>query len=480
MRQHKMLYSSSYDRGLMHLLLMWKDIKKEIPDATLDIYYGWKLFQSFYANNPERMKWKANMEKLMQQDGITEHGRVSKSELIKAQKECGIWAYPTHFCVTGDTLIDMPRDYSKYPQGIPIKELVGKKDFLVWTFNEENGNFELKNVNWVKLTKKSTEIIKINWNDGTSLKLTPNHRVLTYKRGWVEADSLEIGESVVSLKKHMRVQVSIGNGGWPLEHRVVAENKFGKIPKGYHVDHVDGNCFNNSPENLQLLSPKEHAKKTFTGKIVTNQSKEKQSASWKKWSLTEEGKKHLSENGTNRANKFWSSMTKEERQKFIKNRSEKTKAKYGKWWSNLSLEEKSKWGDKGRKTRWNHKVMSIEDAGKEDVYDMEVKDNHNFIAGGVVIHNSEINCITALSCQKNGCVPCVINYAALKETVGSGVRVEGDIYEPATRRKYLEELVSLMKDEKKWKEEQEKGYQFAKKYEWPQIAQHWCEVFKET
>jgi hypothetical protein len=193
---------------------MWKDIKKEIPDATLDIYYGWKLFQSFYANNPERMKWKANMEKLMQQDGITEHGRVSKSELIKAQKECGIWAYPTHFCVTGDTLIDMPRDYSKYPQGIPIKELVGKKDFLVWTFNEENGNFELKNVNWVKLTKKSTEIIKINWNDGTSLKLTPNHRVLTYKRGWVEADSLEIGESVVSLKKHMRVQVSIGNGGW--------------------------------------------------------------------------------------------------------------------------------------------------------------------------------------------------------------------------------------------------------------------------
>ena len=63
MRQHKIFYGSSYDRGLMHLLLMWKEIKKEIPDATLEIYYGWKLFQSFYANNPERMKWKANMEK---------------------------------------------------------------------------------------------------------------------------------------------------------------------------------------------------------------------------------------------------------------------------------------------------------------------------------------------------------------------------------------------------------------------------------
>src|SRR5262249_28640080 len=30
-------------------------------------------------------------------------------------------------CLTGDTLIDCPRDLSKYPDGIPIKNLVGKQ-----------------------------------------------------------------------------------------------------------------------------------------------------------------------------------------------------------------------------------------------------------------------------------------------------------------------------------------------------------------
>ena len=29
-------------------------------------------------------------------------------------------------CITGDSLIDTPRDLIKYPKGIPIKELVGK------------------------------------------------------------------------------------------------------------------------------------------------------------------------------------------------------------------------------------------------------------------------------------------------------------------------------------------------------------------
>ena len=33
-------------------------------------------------------------------------------------------------------------------------------------------------------------------------------------------------------------------------------------------------------------------------------------------------------------------------------------------------------------------IKSIEDAGKTDVYDMEVSKNHNFIANGILAHNS--------------------------------------------------------------------------------------------
>ena len=103
-RQHRLFYGSSYDRGLDHLLNMWPEIIKKYPDATLDIYYGWDLFDKGYVDNPERMKWKEKMIKLMQQNGITEHGRVSKKELRSAQQKIGIWAYPTHFgetcCIT--------------------------------------------------------------------------------------------------------------------------------------------------------------------------------------------------------------------------------------------------------------------------------------------------------------------------------------------------------------------------------------------
>jgi GT2 family glycosyltransferase len=76
---------------------MWSDIKKEFPDATLDICYGWQVYDMIFANNPERQLWKSTVMSLMQQDGITDHGKLGKKALKELRKTCGIWAYPTHF-----------------------------------------------------------------------------------------------------------------------------------------------------------------------------------------------------------------------------------------------------------------------------------------------------------------------------------------------------------------------------------------------
>jgi len=104
MRNKKLFYGSSYDRGLIHLLNMWPDIIERYPDATLSICYGWDLFLKGYSTNPERMAWKDKVDKLMEQNGITHHGRVGKDKLKEIRKECGIWVYPTHFteinCIT--------------------------------------------------------------------------------------------------------------------------------------------------------------------------------------------------------------------------------------------------------------------------------------------------------------------------------------------------------------------------------------------
>jgi len=96
-RHHKLVYTSSYDRGLDVLLSMWPEIKKKFPDSTLDIAYGWSVFDQVTANNAERQQWKQNVETLMQQDGITHHGRIGKDELLKLRKQAGIWVYPTYF-----------------------------------------------------------------------------------------------------------------------------------------------------------------------------------------------------------------------------------------------------------------------------------------------------------------------------------------------------------------------------------------------
>lgn len=100
----RMIYSSSPDRGLVYLLKMWPDIIKEVPEAKLDVYYGFDIFDVLHAGNPGSAKWKAHVLDMMKQPGITYHGRVGHEELQKAMMGAGIWAYPTDFteisCIT--------------------------------------------------------------------------------------------------------------------------------------------------------------------------------------------------------------------------------------------------------------------------------------------------------------------------------------------------------------------------------------------
>ena len=104
MRTHKLLWASSYDRGLFWLLQMWPDIRKKYPDATLSICYGWKTYDALMANNPERQQWKVHMISMMHQEGVKELGRLGKEELNKLTDECGILAYCSDFyeifCIT--------------------------------------------------------------------------------------------------------------------------------------------------------------------------------------------------------------------------------------------------------------------------------------------------------------------------------------------------------------------------------------------
>lgn len=103
-KKYSVGYFSSYDRGLECLLDMWPKVVEQVPKATLDIAYGWDMFDQFYANDPEKQQWKFTMIQKLNQPGVSEHGRLSHEDLAKLMKSIQVWAYPTEFteihCIT--------------------------------------------------------------------------------------------------------------------------------------------------------------------------------------------------------------------------------------------------------------------------------------------------------------------------------------------------------------------------------------------
>lgn len=103
--KNNLVWTSSYDRGLDNLLEMWPKIKKEVPDATLDCYYGFQLYDTTpWGAKPEGQAWKHHMQELLKQDGVIDHGRVGTSEVAQAYLKADVWAYPSGFleidCIT--------------------------------------------------------------------------------------------------------------------------------------------------------------------------------------------------------------------------------------------------------------------------------------------------------------------------------------------------------------------------------------------
>lgn len=83
--RNKIIYASSYDRGLLEMLQYgWSDLKLKAPTAELHIYYGMELLPEAYKNK---------LLPLLQQEGVFEHGRIGQNELMEKKQECAIHYY---------------------------------------------------------------------------------------------------------------------------------------------------------------------------------------------------------------------------------------------------------------------------------------------------------------------------------------------------------------------------------------------------
>lgn len=93
-----------------------------------------------------------------------------------------------HFCLTPETQIST-NEGKEYIPNIKVGD-------LVFSYNELNGNIELKIVDQIFERDYEGEIIEVVTEIGT-LKLTPNHKIFTRNRGWIEAGNLQMSDELL-------------------------------------------------------------------------------------------------------------------------------------------------------------------------------------------------------------------------------------------------------------------------------------------
>ena len=321
---------------------------------------AWEVLQEGLQMSIERDGYKA-------QDTLTSTRKWAKGtmqRLLDTAKDKNIIIFS--WCLDGDTLVRTPNGDTK------IKDLVGK-EFYVYSYL--NGDLVLRKAKNVRKTRKNTETIKVNyewWGGPKSgflkgfIICTPDHKFLLRNGHYREAQYLQKNDSLMPFYKKWNNYgnndryYSIGFTSFQSqrEHRFVWEQLNEFIPKGHVIHHLDENDANNNPDNLECILRANHSRQ-HTSNWWGRSSKEKIKKRNQRVSKAVTGTGGIKRSAA--IEKVWAKYTSKE---------------YNKRCDNISI---------GRQK--NHKVVSVEPAGKRDTYCLEVEDTHNFAANDVFVHN---------------------------------------------------------------------------------------------
>jgi len=245
------------------------DFEKENPQRFLAnntaVYHG-------RPDDVEFMEEWLNLSKF----GVGERGIFDRTNANKnmpeRRKKFGPQELGVNPCISGDTKI-----YVADGRGlVSIKELAElKKDIPVFCLNSE-GKITVREMRNPRLTKKRAPVYKIWLDDGSFVKTTEDHKFKLSNGNIVKTKDLKMGDSFNIITRHeyslkeLHKEESRGrNYIWTsnknkkdrAEHVHIAEFYYKKeIVNGLVVHHKDNNPQNNIPENLFIMTKKEHDK----------------------------------------------------------------------------------------------------------------------------------------------------------------------------------------------------------------------------
>lgn len=304
-----------------------------------------------YSEKPEigsfMSEWLALYESKSGERGIFNRDAVQRQAEKNGRRDSS-HEFGTNPCLHPDSMVETIHGR------IAIKDIT--EPTMVYSM-DENNKLCIRPCSASWISKKNAKTIKITIASDKVVTCTPDHKIYIVDKGWIEAKDIKLGDKVVHLRRSKRGAAYSGVGlttqdqrDQVMEHRLVYEAVNGLIPDGFDVHHKDGNTYNNSIDNLELLSHSEHAKLT-----AINQPNN-----------------HMVYGYHGKGGSGYGYITHDN-------------SKHGKK-TIVHMPEYLKSNLHQYPT-----VVSIEDGPVTDVYDLTVEDTHNFIADFVVVHNcSEI------------------------------------------------------------------------------------------
>ena len=193
--------------------------------------------------------------------GILYWDNINSNTLVSEYIKNGEFSFAgVNPCVTGDTLVQTTEGAK------PIKDLVGTQPY-VYCMNDE-GKLIIKQATKVWKTRKNAQLVEVDFNRGKII-CTPDHKIYTRNRGWVEAKDLQPKDKLNGLgfSKGNEIDEKIkltSDTKYYKHHRFIME-QMGIDIKNKDVHHKDGNHLNNVFSNLEVLSHSDHSVMTNIG-----------------------------------------------------------------------------------------------------------------------------------------------------------------------------------------------------------------------
>ena len=266
-------------------------------------------------------------------------------------------------CLSGDTLIPLI-DGSR----VPIKDLVGRKNFKVYSYNLETNKYVVGNA--VRAFSTGYKLTyNVTFDNGESVRITGNHKFLTRDKHYKSInDGLSVGDSIMPFNYYiddkgyevLRHPQKDGSFIEEPTHRMVMRYKVGDFKGTVH--HKNYKKRDNSPENLIKMTWRDH--RHFHAVRGAERLKEF-NRNWNEGNISEDTKKRYLEGKSKGIASRWSNP--EEHKRASERLSERN---LGNTWGHLqteeSREERRKRVVEFNKTR-HPQVLRLQEISKEDV-----------------------------------------------------------------------------------------------------------------